>query len=284
MPEAEYAAAQTLTSVFPIIHPQRRNLLPFRTHEAVCRFFHWTGGMKFSKGACRMSNVPEGAQLSDDGYWWWDGSAWQAVEDAWHTVQETAAEAWDRATGDSQPEGGTSGGGGASASYDYEYGDGGLPPGGVPEQHVCDLGPCPSCWENDQMSAPCVYGQGHGAEHQCAHGDLWEQADASTEPLPLAVGTPVATAKLSYDSGSNLIGAGGNTTGWPRGRIYVVGEVYCDGTVVKRLERAPCESSTSCALPDWSTTPDPGTHWEIEVTGEGPRYSPVTDTATVDVP
>jgi hypothetical protein len=26
-----------------------------------------------------MSNVPEGAQLSDDGHWWWDGSQWQAV-------------------------------------------------------------------------------------------------------------------------------------------------------------------------------------------------------------
>ncbi len=26
-----------------------------------------------------MSNVPEGAQLSDDGQWYWDGSAWQAV-------------------------------------------------------------------------------------------------------------------------------------------------------------------------------------------------------------
>ena len=27
-----------------------------------------------------MSNVPEGAQLSDDGQWWWDGAQWQAVE------------------------------------------------------------------------------------------------------------------------------------------------------------------------------------------------------------
>jgi hypothetical protein len=28
-----------------------------------------------------MSNVPEGAQLSDDGQWWWDGENWQAVGD-----------------------------------------------------------------------------------------------------------------------------------------------------------------------------------------------------------
>jgi hypothetical protein len=28
-----------------------------------------------------MSNVPEGAQRSDDGRWWWDGSEWQPVPD-----------------------------------------------------------------------------------------------------------------------------------------------------------------------------------------------------------
>jgi hypothetical protein len=27
-----------------------------------------------------MSNVPPGAQLSDDGQWWWDGTQWQPVE------------------------------------------------------------------------------------------------------------------------------------------------------------------------------------------------------------
>lgn len=26
-----------------------------------------------------MSGVPEGAQLSEDGYYWWDGAAWQPV-------------------------------------------------------------------------------------------------------------------------------------------------------------------------------------------------------------
>lgn len=29
-----------------------------------------------------MSNVPEGAQVSDDGQWWWDGQAWQPVTPA----------------------------------------------------------------------------------------------------------------------------------------------------------------------------------------------------------
>lgn len=27
-----------------------------------------------------MNAVPEGAQLSEDGQWWWDGADWQAVD------------------------------------------------------------------------------------------------------------------------------------------------------------------------------------------------------------
>ena len=27
-----------------------------------------------------MTNVPHGAQVSEDGQWWWDGEKWQAVE------------------------------------------------------------------------------------------------------------------------------------------------------------------------------------------------------------
>ena len=27
-----------------------------------------------------MTNVPDGAQLSEDGAWWWDGAEWRAVE------------------------------------------------------------------------------------------------------------------------------------------------------------------------------------------------------------
>jgi hypothetical protein len=34
-----------------------------------------------------MAEVPEGAQLSDDGQWWWDGADWQPVP------QEGGAEA-----------------------------------------------------------------------------------------------------------------------------------------------------------------------------------------------
>ncbi|TDV35319.1 hypothetical protein [Actinophytocola oryzae] len=220
-----------------------------------------------------MSGIPEGAQVSEDGHWWWDGSAWQAVEDAWDTVQEAASDAWDWATGND--EGGTTSGGGASGSYD----DGDL----APEHAVCSLGPCPSCAESDQVSAPCVLESGHDSVHQCAQGDYWEQSDASEAALPLVFGTPVATAMLTYDSGSDTISATGNTTGWPRGTIDVVGDIYCDGQVVHRQENT-CRSATACTLPTWSTTPDPGTRWEHVVTGSGPRYGPVEDTEQVDVP
>jgi hypothetical protein len=29
-----------------------------------------------------MANIPEGAQRSEDGHWWWDGEQWQPVDEA----------------------------------------------------------------------------------------------------------------------------------------------------------------------------------------------------------
>ncbi len=37
-----------------------------------------------------MSNVPEGAQLSDDGQWWWDGNDWQPVQGSADSSSSTA--------------------------------------------------------------------------------------------------------------------------------------------------------------------------------------------------
>jgi hypothetical protein len=60
--------------------------------------------------------------------------------------------------------------------------DGGLPPGGTPEQQPCDCGPCPACTEDEQVSNGCTFELGHGSEHECMRGDVWEQARPSAPP------------------------------------------------------------------------------------------------------
>jgi hypothetical protein len=37
-----------------------------------------------------MSNIPEGAQRSDDGQWWWDGQQWQPVHDGGGAKEQAA--------------------------------------------------------------------------------------------------------------------------------------------------------------------------------------------------
>lgn len=37
-----------------------------------------------------MTQIPEGAQVSDDGNYWWDGSQWQLVDQAAGEVAETS--------------------------------------------------------------------------------------------------------------------------------------------------------------------------------------------------
>ncbi|CAM5728046.1 hypothetical protein SGLAM104S_03908 [Streptomyces glaucescens] len=58
--------------------------------------------------------------------------------------------------------------------------DGGLPPGGAPGQ--CGFGPCPVCSEDRQMSSACFLQSGHGGDHRCPHGDVWEQSDPGAAP------------------------------------------------------------------------------------------------------
>jgi hypothetical protein len=166
-----------------------------------------------------MSNVPGGAQRSEDGSWWWDGSAWQPVEggasesyaatafpgdqfrtppsienpvsEAWDYVEEKAGEAWDWASGgsdtDTAPPDGGGGGEGAPPYYDggggaggYGPSDAGLP-GGVPDHALCGEGACPVCASDRQMSCACVLESGHGGDHQCGYGDLFS---AGTTDIP----------------------------------------------------------------------------------------------------
>lgn len=77
---------------------------------------------------------------------------------------------------------------------DTEPNDGGLLPGGVPEQQTCGLGPCPACSEDRQMSSPCVYASGHSGDHQCAHGDVWEQAGPDVTPQRKYCGSACPTS------------------------------------------------------------------------------------------
>ncbi len=42
-----------------------------------------------------MTTVPEGAQLSEDGRWWWDGNDWQQVPSDGGAHEATAAFAFD---------------------------------------------------------------------------------------------------------------------------------------------------------------------------------------------
>jgi hypothetical protein len=55
-----------------------------------------------------MTQVPTGAQLSDDGQWWWDGNQWQPVPDAGaapaqaSTAEATPASGADPASASSQ--------------------------------------------------------------------------------------------------------------------------------------------------------------------------------------
>ena len=62
--------------------------------------------------------------------------------------------------------------------------DGGLPPGGAPEQTPCDCGPCPTCTADRQMSSPCNLQLGHDGDHRCSQGDEWSQATPSDVPIP----------------------------------------------------------------------------------------------------
>jgi len=38
-----------------------------------------------------VAPVPEGAQRSDDGYYWWDGNAWQEIPEDERTAAQAAA-------------------------------------------------------------------------------------------------------------------------------------------------------------------------------------------------
>jgi hypothetical protein len=48
-----------------------------------------------------MSNVPDGAPLSEDGQWWWDGNDWQPIDGQ---PQSSSAESGSEQSFSSEPE------------------------------------------------------------------------------------------------------------------------------------------------------------------------------------
>jgi hypothetical protein len=84
-----------------------------------------------------------------------------------------------------------------------ESDDGGLPPGGAPEQQPCDCGPCPACAEDVQRSSPCVLQLKHGGTHHCADRHEWDQAGPSATPLRRC-GGPCQTPNCGWTCTRNM--------------------------------------------------------------------------------
>jgi hypothetical protein len=78
--------------------------------------------------------------------------------------------------------------------------DGGLPPGGAPEQNPCDCGPCPVCSEKLQIENPCVLQLGHGDDHHCERGDVWSQLSPSDVPIPKPPPLPLCRRTCPTDN------------------------------------------------------------------------------------
>jgi hypothetical protein len=126
----------------------------------------------------------------------------------------------------------------------------------------------------DGQSGGSDYGGGGGQFGGGGSSDSWDEAEA-TGP------GPAVSAILTYDG--KWLSTKGVTTGWPRGKIWIHGDLRRDGSFEKELEHE-CDPSTSCELPTWSREdPAPG-HWVFHVTATGPRYPVVTASDELDVP
>jgi hypothetical protein len=140
-----------------------------------------------------MSNVPEGATLSEDGYYWWDGSEWQPV--------------------DPPPgsEGSGDGGGGDAASCVIAFVDvyAGNQSTGMGPLVIVDTEDNPDDHYVLHVDAGCVavWGEGNFGNGDCTYVDTWVLDGGSsqdTEDLSLAPGTSttrsVSLGRLSAGS------------------------------------------------------------------------------------
>ncbi len=107
-----------------------------------------------------MGNVPEGAQLSEDGYYWWDGAEWQTVDNG------------------SQADGGNAGTC-VIAFVDVLAGDANT---GQGPRVIVDTEDNPDNHYVLHVDAGClaVWGEGNFGDGDCTYSDTWS-VDGGTE-------------------------------------------------------------------------------------------------------
>lgn len=123
-------------------------------------------------------------------------------------------------------------------------------------------------------------GQGGGSDYSGGGGEFG--GGGSSDSWDEAAGPgPVVSVSLTYDG--KWLSTKAVTTGWPRGKIWIHGDLRRDGNFEKDFEHE-CDPSTSCELPSWSREdPEPG-RWMFHVTATGPKYPVVTASEELDVP
>lgn len=101
-----------------------------------------------------MSNVPEGAPLSEDGYYWWDGTDWQAVDNG------------------SQTDGGGDAGTCVIGFVNVYAGDSDT---GFQPRVILDVDDNPDNHHVMHVDAGClaVWGEGNGGTADCTYSDVW---------------------------------------------------------------------------------------------------------------
>jgi hypothetical protein len=137
-----------------------------------------------------MSNVPEGATLSEDGYYWWDGSQWQPVQH----------------DGDAGPGGDGGGGNGQQPGQpiigfvDVYAGDANT---GMGPRVIIDTEDNPDNHHVLHIGAGCVavWGEGNGGTAEGPYADTWAIDGGSDQTLDNLTLAPQITTTRSVSLG-----------------------------------------------------------------------------------
>jgi hypothetical protein len=147
-----------------------------------------------------MTDIPAGAQRSDDGQWWWDGSQWQRVATqaaAGAAGAQPASDATESGaaagTADPQPASGATGTAAAAGTADPQPASGGAAPG--------------SSTSGGQLSADGQW-RWDGTEWQPVHADPAASAGSAAETpseLHVTLGVPTAAAHTVHDGTTEVV-------------------------------------------------------------------------------